>query len=145
MTIEKNKLKMFCVELLRFIQKAESKEIPFINDMIKISEAINTKAAIDTVVSDLLEMSEDLNEGQIESLDDLLQSKELPTLTLLRAKKSGSVLAIVRRGIIETDDEFRLLNSFLNDATGNSVDSKVTESVNALLFEYESGRKISIT
>lgn len=137
MSSEKEKLKGFCIELLRFIDQTEPEEISFINDMIKIAEIINTKADISSLVSDLLEMSEDFKGARLESLNEILRLKDLPTLTFMRAKKSSLVLSILNRGAIKTDDEFRLLNSFIGEAINNSSDPQTIESVNALLSAYD--------
>ena len=41
----------------------------------------------------------------------------------MRVKASRLVLSIIQRGVIESDDEFRLLNSYLDDAIGKNADS----------------------
>jgi hypothetical protein len=134
---EKLKLKGFCIELLKFINQTEPEEISYINDMIKIAETINSKADINSMISDLLEMSEDFKGAKLDSLNEILRSKDLPTLTFMRAKKSRLVLSILNRGAIKTDDEFRLLNSFIDEAINNNSDPQVIESVNELLAAYE--------
>jgi len=142
---EKEKLKWFCVELLTFINQTEPEEISFISSMIKIAEKTNNKVGINSLVSDLLEMSEDFKGEKLDTLNEILQSKKLPTLTYMRAKKSRLVLSIISRGAIKTDDEFRLLNSFLDDAIGKNTDSKTIETIDALLFEYESNQRTNGT
>ena len=140
MSSEKEQLKGFCVELLAFINETEPEEISFIIDMIKIAKVINSKADINSMVSDLLEMSQDFKGAKLASLNQILSSKKLPTLTFMRSKQSRLVLSILNRGVIKTDDEFRLLNCYLDEAIGNNTSIEIIDSVNALLSVYEYGQ-----
>jgi len=133
-----NILKEFCITVLTYINETEREQIPFMNDFIRIVSSLKSKRDINNTVSEVLEMSQDYSGAKLESLDKILQSKNLPSLTFMRVKASRLVLSIIQRGVIESDDEFRLLNSYLDDAIGKNADSHTIEQIDALLFNYES-------
>jgi hypothetical protein len=135
-----NQLKEFCIEVLQYINQTEPEEISFINDYIKIVTTLKSKTDINSTVSEIVEMSQDYKGSKLDALDEILRSKNLPPLTFMRAKKSRLILSIIDRGAIETDDEFRLLNSYLDDAVGKDTELKTIEAIDALLFEYESNK-----
>lgn len=137
MNKDQNILKEFCIEVLTYINQTEREEIPFMNDFIRIVSSLKSKRDINNTVTEVLEMSQDYSDAKLESLDKILQSKNLPSLTFMRGKASRFVLSIIQRGIIETDDEFRQLNSYLDDSIGKNADSQTIEKINTLLFNYE--------
>lgn len=137
---ELNRLKEFCVEVLEYINRTEREEIPFMKDMVKVVSSFNNKRDINSTVSEVIEMSQDYTGEKLELLNETLEAKNLPSLTLMRSKESRLVLSIIQRGAIKTDDEFRLLNSYLNEASTKKSNSVSIESVNSLLRAYETNQ-----
>lgn len=137
---ELNRLKEFCVEVLEYINRTEREEIPFMKDMVKVVSSFNNKRDINSTVSEVIEMSQDYTGEKLELLNETLEAKNLPSLTLMRSKESRLVLSIIQRGAIKTDDEFRLLNSYLNETSTKKSNSVSIESVNSLLRAYETNQ-----
>ncbi|WP_163131043.1 hypothetical protein [Agarivorans sp. Alg241-V36] len=137
---ELNRLKEFCVEVLEYINRTEHEEIPFLKDMIKVVSSFKNKRDINSTVSEVIEMSQDYTGEKLELLNETLEAKNLPSLTFMRSKESRLVLSIVQRGAIKTDDEFRLLNSYLNETSTKKSSSVSIESVNSLLRAYETNQ-----
>ena len=134
---ELNRLKEFCVEVLEYINQTEREEIPFMKDMIKVVSSFKSKRDINSTVSEVIEMSQDYTGEKLDLLNETLEAKSLPSLTFMRSKESRLVLSIIQRGAIKTDDEFRLLSSFLNETSTKKTSSVSVETVNSLLLAYE--------
>ena len=89
---------------------------------------------------DMVEMCEDLRIDQVEALDERLAWEGLPTLSLMRDSRHRSFLNVLSRGRIESDEEFRLINSYVSDVDSPHLSEEARAKANALLSEYESAR-----
>lgn len=79
-----------------------------------IARTTSAKAAR-MLVSDLLEWTQDLAGDDLLSLDRALAAQTLPTLSLMRSRQDAEFGAILRRGTITTDDEYRMVHARLSD------------------------------
>jgi hypothetical protein len=85
---------------------------------IQLLEAIGQTTSVKAarlLVSDLLEWTQDLAGDALLSLDRALAEQTLPTLSLMRSRQDADLAAVLRRGRISTDDEYRLVHSRLAD------------------------------
>jgi hypothetical protein len=88
----------------------------------------------------MVEMCEDLAPDQVAALDARLERDGLPTLSRMRDRRYRSLLAVLARGRIESDDEFRLVNSFVCEVDSPHLSGAARAKANALLGEYETNR-----
>lgn len=89
---------------------------------------------------DMVEMCEDLAADRVSALDARLANEGLPTLTQMRDRRYRNLLAILTRGHIKSDDEFRLVNGFVADMESPRLSDDNRTKANALLVAYESSR-----
>jgi len=89
---------------------------------------------------DMVEMCEDLAADQVAALDARLERDGLPTLSRMRDRRYWSLLAVLSRGRIRSDDEFRLLNSFVSDVDSPHLRGPARAKASAMLGAYESNR-----
>ena len=87
---------------------------------------------------DMVEMCEDLNAEAVGALDHRLDREGLPTLSLMRDERYRGLVGILSRGRINSDDEFRLLNTYVLDVDSPHLSDAARAKANALLSEYES-------
>ena len=87
---------------------------------------------------DMVEMCQDLTADQVAAFDLRLVDDGLPTLTQMRDRRYRSLLAILSRGRIRSDDEYRLVNSFVSDIDAPHLSPDARSKANVLLASYES-------
>ena len=75
------------------------------------------------LVSDLLEWTQDLAGNDLLSLDQALAAQTLPTLSLMRSRQDADLAAVLRRGRITTDEEYRLVHARLADVASTLSES----------------------
>ena len=88
----------------------------------------------------MVEMCEALAANQVAALDDRLARDGLPTLSQMRDRRYRSLLTVLSRGRIESDDEFRLVNGFVSDVDSPHLSGAARAKANALLGAYQSNR-----
>ena len=88
----------------------------------------------------MVEMCEDLAADQVAALDARLAGDGLPTLSEMRDRRYRSLLTVLSRGRIESDDEFRLVNSFVSDVDSPHLSEPTRAKASRLLGAYESNR-----
>jgi hypothetical protein len=86
---------------------------------------------------DMVEMCEDLAADRVSALDARLANEGLPTLTQMRDRRYRTLLTILSRGHIESDDECRLVNGFVADMESARLSDDNRAMANALLLAYE--------
>jgi hypothetical protein len=89
---------------------------------------------------DMVEMCVDLEGEQLAALDARLARAGLPTLSLMRDRRYRSLLTVLSRGRIESDDEFRVVSGFASDVEPGHLSPDARAKANALLGAYESDR-----
>jgi hypothetical protein len=89
---------------------------------------------------DMVEMCEDLAADQVSALDARLARDGLPTLSEMRDRRYRSLLTVLSRGRIESDDEFRLVNSCVSDVESTHLSGSTRAKASELLGAYEANR-----
>jgi hypothetical protein len=87
---------------------------------------------------DMVEMCQDINGDQLVALDARLARAGLPTLSLMRDHRYRAFSAVLVRGRIDSDDEFRLVNSFVSDVEVGQLSEEARATATVLLGRYES-------
>ena len=89
---------------------------------------------------DMVEACQDLNAEQVANLDHELSVANLPTLSAMRDRRHLHLLHILDKHRVESDEEFRLLSSYLSDVGPDALEPDVVSVASDLLVEYESRR-----
>jgi hypothetical protein len=89
---------------------------------------------------DCAECYEDFNSKKIEELDLLLLSKGLPTITQMYNKNYQKFLSLISKSKIKTDEQFRLLNSFVTEQNGKLASIEERNKAQQLMGTYESSK-----
>jgi hypothetical protein len=90
---------------------------------------------------DLTEWVRGLSGGEVAKLDALLRAQFGEGLTDEAKAQRKEVQNIVRRGCIETDDEYRLLVSYLDEIYRDPSRKEEVEAINALLRDRDATSK----
>jgi hypothetical protein len=69
------------------------------------------------LVRDLTEWSQDLAGKALDQLNHCLATENLPTLSLLRSREDNAFCRILERNEIRTEDEYRLVNARVSNAS----------------------------
>lgn len=141
---EVDRLKGFATELLVFINGlsegfANQYKGGFnpANEFLKVIPRIKTKREINSVISDLLEWTQDIKDENLTEINGMLAIKNLPTLSLMRNKKLKTFSSILSRGHIDKNEEYQLVESYMNDISNEEITSSDRELANKLLMEFE--------
>lgn len=94
---------------------------------------------------DIAQFYEDFSGLQIEELDSLLSSKGFPTITQMYNKNYRTFLSLIAKSKIKTDDQFRLLNSFVVEQDSKLASQKEREKAEQLMVNYEATKIIPYT
>ena len=87
---------------------------------------------------DVVEACQDLNHEQVADLDHELSIAGLPTLTAMRDRRYLHLLHVLAKHRVESEEEFRLLSSYLADVGPDALDPEFVSAAADLMFEYES-------
>ena len=131
-TEEHEQLRGFILEIMSLLPHSEETLHPV--------RATRSLSGLRQASRDMVEMCQDLADDQVAALDARLASKGLPTLTHMRDRRYRSMLAILSRGRIKSDEEFRLLNSFVSDVDSPHLSEANRTRAETLLGEYEFNR-----
>lgn len=106
-------------------------------DPVAVLDRIATKApakarsGLGAAIGDVVEFTNQWSDGEVATCNDELSTRGLPTLPEVRARFSKLVRRVVRRGGIETDDEFYALRNAVEQQGANR------ESLWPLVEAYE--------
>jgi hypothetical protein len=92
-------------------------------ELLRAIATITSMKAARTIVSDLLEWTQDLAGNELFVLDQSLAAQALPTLSLMRSREDAQLAAILQSGFIASEDEYRLVSSRLADTAGPLSDA----------------------
>ena len=95
-------------------------------------------AGLRMAAGDFVEWWVDVSGEQLIVLDTVLASAGAPTLTAMRLAEYRTALAVLGRGGIRTEREWRLLNGLLSDTAGRTLTTAEREHAERLVHEYES-------
>ena len=131
-TDELEQLRGFSLAVLAELQAAFSEEA------LQPIRSTRSLRGLRDAARDMVEMCEDLSSDRVAALDARLAREGLPTLSLMRNRRYQSLLAVLSRGQIRSDDEFRLVTGFASDLEAAHLSSEARAKANALLAAYES-------
>jgi hypothetical protein len=87
--------------------------------------------------ADVVEMMQELDEPQVEAFEQQLARAGAPSLAGMRQGRVRELFAILHRGTIRDDDEWRIVTAAVADATNRVVDAPTRELADTLLHAYE--------
>lgn len=130
------------IEQLRGFSLAvlESLGVTFSQESLDPIRTTRSLRGLREAARDMVEMCQDLAADQVAALDLRLAGDRLPTLSQMRNRRYRNLLAILSRGRIQSDDEYRLVNSFASEIDSPDLSSDVRSRANVLLASYESTR-----
>jgi hypothetical protein len=85
---------------------------------------------------DTVEMCQDLSSAAVAQLDAELLAANLPTLTQMRNRQFRKIQAILDRGAIRSEAQYRLLDSVLSDTAGTILTEAERVRADQLLAAY---------
>lgn len=89
---------------------------------------------------DFVEWCQDLPEAVVQQLDSELDVAGAPTLTAMRGRDRRQLLALLRRGRIQSEREWHMVNSVLADTADKTLSAIQRKRASQLLGEYEALR-----
>ena len=84
--------------------------------------------------NDMVEMTQDIKDKELEIIDIKLNYLGLPTLTILRQEEYKRLIKILSKGKLKNEDEWRVLRSFTEN---DDIDESQKIYIQKLLDEYE--------
>ena len=91
-------------------------------------------------VRDMVEAYEHASGVERDRLEALLAEAGAPSLQSMRGGRSRAIFAIVERGEIQSDDEWRLISSALSDTTDRLLSGVSRDVANDLVARYEDSK-----
>ena len=131
-TDEKDKLRGFVLTVLDYVS------LPVPDSSIDPIRKTNDLRSLRTAATDMVEMCQELNAEQIGELDKLLLEKGYPSLTEMSDRSLQRLKNILSRNRIESNDDWRFVESYIADVDSQALVGEDRESANRLLAEYES-------
>ena len=89
---------------------------------------------------DFVEWCQDLPEAAVQLLDSELDVAGAPTLTAMRGRDRRQLLALLRRGRIQSEREWHMVNGVLADTADKTLSAIQRKRASQLLREYEALR-----
>ena len=136
---ETAQLRDWCVAILHFIRDV-APPAPFFGQFQQAIEAAFERRdlkGLRMVSTDLVEWTQDLAVDQRASLDQLLVSRFGRGLVREAEQNQRRLSRILRRGTIETEDEFRLLSSRADEIHADDSKAGELERINRLLVAFQ--------
>ena len=96
------------------------------SDLLHVIATVTSIKAARTLVSDLLEWTQDLAGNELLVLDRSLAAQALPTLSLMRTREDAHFIAVLQRGLIANEEEYNLVSSRLIDTASSLSDADRT-------------------
>lgn len=75
------------------------------------------------------------------NLDNILYSKFGETISQIDQEKEKEIIKIIKRGKINNDDEFRMIDEKVNEICQKNTNSSELDKLNHLLLKYEQNQK----
>jgi hypothetical protein len=91
--------------------------------------------------NDMVEWGSYLSKDQIDELDNKLEESGFPTLTAMKHRNYQQVLKILSRGVINSDKEYYLLNSYLTDVDCKELSTEEISNAEQIIAVYEPSKK----
>ena len=89
---------------------------------------------------DFVEWCQNLPEAAVQLLDSELDVAGAPTLTAMRGRDRRQLLALLRRGRIQSEREWHMVNGVLADTADKTLSAIQRKRASQLLREYEALR-----
>lgn len=97
----------------------------------------SAEAGLREAVSDLVEMTRELSDRQVTSLETHLRQQGAPSLASVRLDSRRGLLNLLNRGRIRTNEEYRAVLERLNDVDDPAFDTAARAAANRMVQEYE--------
>jgi hypothetical protein len=107
-----------------FLQKLEQRSLT------------QAKRGLMMAIHDCLEVSSDWTPQKIAHVEEQLKARGLPSLIGLRKKYSKKYLAILKRGVIKTQEEYFMMKGVL-DSSAIEAGAGETATLSKMVEEYE--------
>lgn len=137
---EMKELRDWCVVIIRFLAEFDPSSGVFAQSEQAIEAAFQRGnfRGLKMVASDVREWTTALSPSDQQRLDQLLRSRLGRGLTEEAKEVSSEIDRILRRGQIDTQDEYRLLVSRADEIYADDSKRAELEKINELLAAYES-------
>ena len=89
---------------------------------------------------DMVEACQDLPADRVAELDLELSLEGLPSLTAMRDRRHTRLLQVLEKARVESEEEFRVISSYLSDVGPDALNAEVASVAADLLLAYESQR-----
>jgi hypothetical protein len=122
-TYELDRLKRFSELVVVSMPNAAGPLASLQTDLLTAIAQIDSLKSARTVVRDLLEWTQDVGGPALAELDHRLAEAGLPTLSLMRSSENSQFIAILKRGSIDSEEEYRLVDLRLLDTASSLSDS----------------------
>jgi hypothetical protein len=110
-------------------------------DRLQGGSAAGALRGLREAVRDMIEAYKDAPDVERERLEVRLAASGAPSLRSVQRERSRSIFAIMERGEIRSDDEWRMISGALSDVTDRLLSGASRDAANALIASYESSRR----
>ena len=93
------------------------------------------------VYKDMNELSKGLSSIDLEELNRVLKERFGSDLTVYSNKGLAKIQRIIKRGRVNTDDEFRLLSNRVDEIYADDSKKDEVEVLNKLMGDYENSKR----
>lgn len=122
-----------------FFKKTVTHEANIIAAIDEMEKKAPARAATATLmmINDCIEMSIDWNSEKVRSLDVELKSRGIISLTELRRQYSKQYARVIKRGYINSENEYYLLKGVLDDGASLDMTGGELDKLMLLIETYE--------
>jgi len=128
---EKEQLRGFILTVLDYV------ELPVPESALDPIRKSNQLRGLRAAATDMVEMCQDVDLQQVTKLDRRLLEQGLPSLSEMRDQSLRLFRSILSRNQIKTDDEWRLVESYISDVDSDTLTERDREHASSLLTDYE--------
>jgi len=108
---------------------------------MKIVSPSGAWSGLREAVADLLEMTQDVGGAQLAAIDALLATRGAPSLTAKRLERRRWLGRLLKRGSLESDEEYRVLRGKLDDVDDATFAESQRNLAKDMLLQYEARRR----
>ena len=129
-------LKHRCLVIANYFIELDNS--PHIVAMKSIIEKQKSKKSLERINKDLNEWVRSLDEGHQNKIDELLSEVKAENLSNVSFQIIKEIETVLKNDRIKNNNEFRLINQYVDALSHNSGDKSQIEKLNSLLAKYES-------
>ena len=125
------------IKRIKINDSASGKMAAYLQSLINQSYSFYDLKGLQSIKNDLIEMLKDVPSSEIQRLDEALIQKIGLSYSQIDGQSAKRIKTILKRGKINNDEEFRFIQSYLNELKDTSLPESDLNRMEELLIKYK--------